>query len=115
MRPPELFLPAFILLLSAVPMAGTAAVESAGRQQATVQLADGAVLAVDAAARTFTLHGKRGDTTFAWDGATTVLGRKSPAYLKVGSSVTVQYTVSGSTKRAVKIAVHPARKGAEQG
>jgi hypothetical protein len=81
------------------------------------QSATGAIVAVDAAARTLTIHGKHGDQTFVWDDATSVIGRKSPAYLKAGSSVTVQYTPSSAgARKAQRITVNPPPKRAmEQG
>lgn len=115
MRIRELTFP-FLILLGAVVMAPkTVAAAPIADRSAAGQSASGAVLAVDPAAKTFTIHTKGGDATFAWDDATTVVGRKAPAFLKVGSSVTVLYTTAAGTKRASKITVHPPKRAAEQG
>lgn len=115
MRIRELTFLSFILLEAAVMVQATASAAPGAERSAAAQSASGAVLAVDPAAKTFTIHAKGGDATFAWDDATTVVGRKSPAFLKVGSSVTVQYMATAGAKRASKITVHPPKRAAEQG
>jgi hypothetical protein len=73
----------------------------------------GSVIGVDPTARTLTVHFGTTDTIFAWDKDTLV----APAgkTLTAGSSVTVHYTTSGDTKRAVAIVIHPPKRFTEQG
>jgi phage baseplate assembly protein gpV len=105
-----------LLLLSALPAVPEArAAQATARRQAAGKSAQGAVLAVDAAAKRLTIRGKRGNMTFAWDEATTMVGLTSPAYIKVSSSVTVQYATSAGVKKAVKITVNPPKRVMEQG
>jgi len=115
MRIRELTFSSFMLLGAAVMVQATASAAPGADRSAPGQSASGAVLAVDPAAKTFTIHTKGGDATFAWDDATTVVGRKAPAFLKVGSSVTVLYTTAAGTKKASRITVHPPKRAAEQG
>jgi len=73
----------------------------------------GAVIGVDPTARTLTVHFGTTDTTFAWDKDTLVV--PAGKTLTAGSSVTVHYTTSGDTKRAVAIVVHSPKRVPEQG
>jgi hypothetical protein len=118
MQTPKPLLPCVLLAGAlAVPAAAAAPPAQApihaaqpSAHAAALRTAEGSVVAVDADAKTLTLRGKGGDLTFAWDGATTVVGRKSPQYLKPGSRVTVQYATAGAVRQARTITVQPPPK-----
>jgi len=120
MRIPQLFLSSFLLVATAtgtaVLAAATAAAPPPAASQPALHTAEGSVVAVDAAAKRLIVRGKGADLTFVWDGATAVVGRKGPAYLKAGSRVAVQYATAGAVRQARKITVLPPPKRApEQG
>ncbi len=105
------------VLAALVAGAGSPApVAAAGAPAAPViETTEGAVLTVDGVAKTFTIHGRKANPTFVWDDATKVVGRKSPAYLKAGSDVIVQYTAVGKALRAIKVSVKLPKHLPEEG
>jgi len=99
MRIPQLLLSSFLLVATATGTAVLAAATVAAPQsQPALRTAEGSVVAVDAAAKSLTVRGKHADLTFVWDAATTVVGRKAPAYLKAGSRVSILYATAGAVR-----------------
>jgi hypothetical protein len=71
----------------------------------------GEVTAVDATAKTMTVHPKKGaDANLSWDDKT-VMSPKG-AEVKMGDKVTASYKMSGETKMATKVRVHAAKAAA---
>ena len=65
MRIPQLFLSSFLLVAATTDTAVLAAAAAPAAQPA-LRTAEGSVVAVDAAAKSLTVRGRRADITFVW-------------------------------------------------
>jgi len=106
----------FVLSVAGLSFAAEKAAAPAGKKApAKVKAVSGEVVAVDAAAKTITVKGKKGEVALTADDTTTVkVGKekKTLADVKVGDKATVKYTEAEgkNVAKSIVAAAAPAKK-----
>lgn len=89
----------------------TAKHKSTKKHTAKTHSVTGEVTAVDATAKTMTVHPKKGaDANLSWNDKTVVTPKGQD--IKQGDTVTASYKMSGETKMATKVRIHAAKAAA---